>query len=63
MKPKPSLRQTPVLPLPIGASRMMPEGGVSDDDGQVDFGEKGLAGVAIALTGTDDLAQAGCCSS
>jgi hypothetical protein len=26
-----------------------------NDDGQVDFGEKGISGVAIALTGTDDL--------
>jgi uncharacterized delta-60 repeat protein len=26
-----------------------------NDDGQVDFGEKGIAGVAITLTGTDDL--------
>ncbi len=26
-----------------------------NDDGQIDFGETGIAGVAIALTGTDDL--------
>jgi uncharacterized delta-60 repeat protein len=26
-----------------------------NDDGQVDFGEKGIAGVTITLTGTDDL--------
>src|SRR5207244_5964348 len=29
-----------------------------NDDGQVDFGEKGIAGVAIALAGTDDLGHA-----
>jgi hypothetical protein len=29
-----------------------------NDDGQIDFGEKGLAGVAMALTGTDDLGNA-----
>src|SRR5205085_2310243 len=26
-----------------------------NDDGEVDFGEQGIAGVAIRLTGTDDL--------
>lgn len=29
-----------------------------NDDGQVDFGEKSLGGVAVTLTGTDDLGQA-----
>jgi parallel beta-helix repeat protein len=29
-----------------------------NDDGQIDFGEKGIAGVAIALTGTDELGNA-----
>ena len=29
-----------------------------NDDGQVDFGEKGIAGVTITLTGTDDLGNA-----
>src|SRR5207244_439283 len=29
-----------------------------NNDGQVDFGERGIAGVAIALTGTDDLGRA-----
>jgi hypothetical protein len=29
-----------------------------NDDGQVDFGEQGIAGVAITLTGTDDLGHA-----
>ena len=29
-----------------------------NDDGQVDFGEKGIAGVTITLTGTDDLGHA-----
>jgi hypothetical protein len=29
-----------------------------NDDGQVDFGEKGISGVTITLTGTDDLGNA-----
>jgi hypothetical protein len=29
-----------------------------NNDGQVDFGEKGISGVSIALTGTDDLGHA-----
>jgi hypothetical protein len=29
-----------------------------NDDGQIDFGEKGIAGVTVTLTGTDDLGDA-----
>src|SRR5262249_26826592 len=29
-----------------------------NDDGQVDFGEQGIAGVTVTLTGTDDLGHA-----
>ena len=30
-----------------------------NDDGQVDFGEQGIPGVPITLTGTDDLGRRG----
>jgi hypothetical protein len=33
-----------------------------NDDGQVDFGEQGIAGVTVTLTGTDDLGDAICLS-
>src|SRR5436305_834570 len=42
----------------LGGSRRSRENPLfSADDGQVDFGEQGIVGVTISLTGTDDLGQ------
>jgi hypothetical protein len=43
----------PATPPPSSLSGLVFED--FNNDGQVDFGEKGIPGVAIALTGTDDL--------